>query len=227
MKTDLEYIEENYIELRDLCSQCEISKEELAQLTENKLIPKNSYEVKSTHVISSPLGDETVLTEIKKYYHKSIVDLIDKNRRLNNMVEFREDFKHQFIDSFKKHKNKFAYGGIVDDNGNIDEKKLDDAFEEEWQYYLQGIYGICTLNNSPQEIARKEIAVKRLINFIEVHGEGAVNEELKLELKEINDDFNAVSNLFAPYQRKTSSRGKYLDKMLELNSLNELKKKYE
>ena len=37
---------------------------------------------------------------------------------------------------------------------------------------------------------------------------------------------NEVSNLFAPYQRINSSRGKYLDKILELNSLSDLIKKY-
>jgi hypothetical protein len=100
------------------------------------------------------------------------------------------------------------------------------AFEQEWQYYLQGIYGICTLNATGAEIAKKEIAVKRLIDFNKKHGDKKLSDSEKKILTILNNEFNEVSNLFAPYQRKNSSRGKYLDKTLELNSLSELIKNY-
>ncbi len=228
MKTDLEYIQENYIELNDLCTLCEMTKAELNQLIEKKLIPESSYKINSTHKISSPLGDEIEVSEIKKFFPKSTISLIQNNRKEEDTEEFKQIFKSEFIASFKKHKsNEFAYGGIIDNAGNVSQVKLEEAFEQEWQYYLQGIYGICTLNSTPEEIAHKEITVKRLINFIENNGNKELTEELKKELKILNDDFNAVSNLFAPYQRKASSRGKYLDEMLDINSLSHLKKKYE
>ncbi|SEB36245.1 hypothetical protein SAMN04489761_0137 [Tenacibaculum sp. MAR_2009_124] len=228
MKTDLEYIQENYIELSDLFDTCNISREEFNQLVENKLVPKSSYEIKTKHVITSSLGDEIVVEDVKKYYPKNTVDLVDKNRKLNNPQEFKKVFKKEFLNTFMNNKDhNFAYDGIVNKEGSIDLEKLENAFEIEWQYYLQGIYGICTLNNNAKEIASKEIAVKKLIDFINLHGETILNDGLKEELKGLNNDFNSISNVFAPYQREASSRGKYLDKMLEINSLSHLKKKYE
>jgi len=105
-------------------------------------------------------------------------------------------------------------------------EKLNLAFEQEWQHYLQGIYGICTLNGTGAEIAKKEIAVKRLIEFNKKHGEKKLSDKDKKILNVLNNEFNEVSNLFAPYQRKNSSRGKYLDKILELNSLSKFIKNY-
>ena len=57
-------------------------------------------------------------------------------------------------------------------------------------------------------------------------GDKKLSDSEKEMLTILNNEFNEVSNLFAPYQRKNSSRGKYLDKILELNSLSELIKNY-
>ena len=73
---------------------------------------------------------------------------------------------------------------------------------------------------------KKEIAVKKIIEFTKKHHNLKLNTKEKSILKSLNLEFNKVSNLFAPYQRKTSSRGKYLDKILKFNSMEELIKKY-
>lgn len=67
---------------------------------------------------------------------------------------------------------------------------------------------------------KKGIAVQKLINFLEK--EGTQNELIAL-----NNDYNEVSNIFAPYQRTNSSRGKYLDSQLRKNNLEKLIKKYD
>jgi hypothetical protein len=97
----------------------------------------------------------------------------------------------------------------------------------EWNYYCEGIYGICTLNATENEIVEKEIIVKRLIKYNEKHSESKLNEEEKEELKNLNDEFNKITSNFAPYQRETSSRGKYLDKILKINDMENLIKNYD
>ena len=227
MNNDIKYIKENFIEANELCQIVGISLQELEELIKNELIPNASYKVNITYEISSPLGDEKVASEIQKYFPKSIIDLIKRNRKLKKSSDFKKILKAEFIETFvKSSDNKFGYDGIIKENGSVDIEKLNLAFEEEWQYYLQGIYGICTLNGTGIEIAKKEIAVKKLIVFNKEHSEKKLTDNDKETLNILNTKFNEVSNLFAPYQRESSSRGKYLDKILELNSMSELIKNY-
>lgn len=227
MDIDIKYIEENFIESNELCKVSSISHQELKTLIDAELVPNSSYEINLTYKINSPLGDEKIISEVKKYYPKSVITLIQKNKDLNDSSEFKKLLKTEFINAFvSSDHNSFGYDNIIDQDGSVNMEKLNAAFEQEWQYYLQGIYGICTLNGTGTEIAKKEIAVKRLIEFNKKHKDKKLSDSDKEILNILNNEFNEVSNLFAPYQRTNSSRGKYLDKILELNSLSELIKNY-
>jgi len=228
MDIDLKYIQENFIESDELCQISEISHQELKTLIDNKLIPNSSYEITITYKINSPLDDEKVISEVKKYYPKSVISLIQQNKNLNNSSKFKESLKTEFINTFiNSNYNNFGYDNITKKDGSVNIEKLNLAFKQEWQHYLKGIYGICTLNGTGTEIAKKEIVVKRLIEFNKKHGEKKLSDNDKEILTILNNEFNEVSSLFAPYQRMISSRGKYLDKILELNSLSELIKNYD
>lgn len=227
MNIDIKYIQENFIESKELCRVTGISYQELEELIKKEFIPNASYKVDSTCKISSPLGDEKVIFETKKYFPKNITDLIKTNNILKTPSALKKMIKAEFTETFVNNTdNKFGYGNILNENGSVNMKKLDLAFEQEWQSYLQGIYGICTLNGTGAEIAKKEIAVKKLIDFNQKHKDKELTESEKQVFLKLNSEYNEVSNLFAPFQRKNSSRGKYLDKILEQNALPELIKNY-
>lgn len=122
------------------------------------------------------------------------------------------------------HRN-FAYENVFDENNNIDDKKIEKIVEKEWNYFCKGICGICTLNNDVEAIINKEIAIKRLLYFIE-NKAGLISTDQINELKKLNEVFNKSTSLFAPYQRESSSRGKYLDSLLREFSLEDLIQKY-
>mgnify|MGYP000716477482 CR=1 FL=1 len=143
------------------------------------------------------------------YFPKSYVSLV---RKLNGKNS--DENKDVFIAKMKNHllnhpKKKFAY-----DNTESNSEKLDGELAKEWNHYLNGIYGICTLNATPEEIVEKEVAVKRLIHFIDSTKQNDWRPK-QSELKEIVAAFDQVSSRFAPYQRESSSRGKYVDKSLQ------------
>ncbi len=121
---------------------------------------------------------------------------------------------------------KFAYENILDENDQINIEKANELFDEEWDYFCKGVYGICTLNNNENAIIEKEIAIKRILDFIanksSLHTKNEENN-----LRELNEELNKSTSLFAPYQRELSSRGKYLDKLLEEFALADLIKKYD
>lgn len=227
MDINLKYIEDNYIEFEEVIKTANITSEKLNSLIENKLIPEPSYVVKSEITISSSLNDNHKITVEKKYFHPRVLELIKMNADNSDSEKFKSEFKENLLSNLKNHAYKtFAYGNGFDANENIDNAKIENALEEEWNYFCKGVYGICTLQNNENAIIDKEVAVKRILNFIEKKSASLTNDE-KIELQELNAEFNKSTSSFAPYQRESSSRGKYLDKLLREFSLDNLIKKYE
>jgi len=225
MDLNLKYITANYIEFEEVIREAKISSDKLNELIENKLVPEASYSIKSDITISSSLNDSYNVTIERKYFHPSVIQHIKENAEISNPEKIKTLFKEKLLSNLKNHANQtFAYGNVFDENGVINAEKADQALEEEWDYFCKGVYGICTLNNNENDIIEKEIAIKRILDFIE-NKSSYETEEQKNRLKELNDEFNTATSNFAPYQRELSSRGKYLDKLLEEFSFEDMIKK--
>ena len=141
--------------------------------------------------------------------------------------KLKEEFKQNLLFNLENHKHKtFAYGNVLNENEEVDVEKADKVLDEEWDYFCKGVYGICTLNNNEDAVIEKEIAIKRILNFIEQKS-SLLTKEDEMHLIELNAELNKSTSNFAPYQRELSSRGKYLDKLLREYSLNDLIKKYD
>ncbi|KQB38579.1 DUF6058 family natural product biosynthesis protein [Flavobacterium aquidurense] len=222
---NLKYIEDNYIEIQDIIKIADISLEKLNELIESKLVPEPSYIVNSETTITSSLNDSHKIVFTRKYFHPVILELIREHSEYKSPEDFKNQFKQNLLTNLKNHTQKtFAYGNVFDENNIVDTQKIDSALEEEWTHFCKGVYGICTLNNNENDIIEKEIAIKRILNFIE--NKFSLNDNDKNKLKELNDEFNKSTSNFAPYQRELSSRGKYLDKQLKEFDLEDLIKKY-
>ncbi|MBP2618850.1 DUF6058 family natural product biosynthesis protein [Chryseobacterium jejuense] len=218
---NIEYIRLHYVEKYDLLRLTAIDIDFLNFLLNEKLIPAASYVVESEVKILSPLGDETNENIKEEYFGKHILSLIEgfKKNTLQS-TEFKQRFKENFKNVLLEHKDRnFAYGNIFDENSNLIEELFEHYFDNEWDHYCNGIYGICTLNATEKEIVEKEIIVKKLINFNKKFSTSQLDNQQKEELIELNKEFNGVTRLFAPYQREVSSRGKYLDMILKKNNL--------
>lgn len=222
MDKNLKYISDNYIEFEEVIKIANISSEKLNELIENKLVPNASYVINSEIVISSSLNDNHNITIERKYFHPSILQYIKENAEISNPEKFKRFFKENLLVNLKNHAHQtFAYGNVFDENEVIYGEKAEQALEEEWNYFCKGVYGICTLNNNENDIIEKEIAIKRILDFI-ANKSSFTTEDQQNILKELNDEFNKATSNFAPYQRELSSRGKYLDKLLEEFSLDDL-----
>lgn len=222
MDKNLKYISDNYIEFEEVIKIANISSEKLNELIENKLVPNASYVINSEIVISSSLNDSHKVVLEKKYFHPSILQYIKENAEISNPEKFKTIFKENLLTNLKNHvQQTYAYGNVFDENGVINDEKAEQALEEEWNYFCKGVYGICTLNNNENDIIEKEIAIKRILDFI-ANKSSFTTEDQQNILKELNDEFNKATSNFAPYQRELSSRGKYLDKLLEEFSLDDL-----
>ena len=229
MKTDIQYIKENFIELKVLSEKTGYSETKILELIEKEIIPNYSYSIEKQEIITSPLSDKLVNTKYEKYFSKGHIEkLKDYKNFKKKPEEIKEIFKQNFVENLKNHnENKFAYDHLFINKTEELDSLLNEVFETEWKHYCNGIYGICTLNASEKEIVEKEIVIKKLIEFNQKYGNNTLNETNRDELLKLNEEFNQVTSLFAPYQRETSSRGKYIDKILKENNLNELIKNYD
>lgn len=227
MDKNLKYIEDNYIEFEEVIKTANISSEKLNELIESKLVQHPSYVINSEITISSSLNDNHKIRIEKRYFHPSVLRLIEVNSNNLNREKFKKEFKENLLSNLKNHDYKtFAYGNVFDENQNIDIEKIEKALEEEWDYFCKGVYGICTLNNDEVAIIEKEIAIKKILKFIEQKS-SLLTKEDEMYLRELNIELNKSTSNFAPYQRELSSRGKYLDKLLREFSLEDLIKKYD
>lgn len=222
------YIEENYIELSDLAAITGFTENEILNLIDQEIIPNYSYCIETQETIQSSLDDEFIQIQSKKYFAKSHIEKLDAYKNSSATAqEIKESFKKNFLELLRNHPDKsFAYEGLFNQNESELEALLEETFETEWKHYCQGVYGICTLNAHEKEIVEKEIVIKKLITFNQKFENQILNEQQKTELLQLNKEFNRVTALFAPYQREMSSRGKYVDKILGKNDLNEFIKNY-
>lgn len=222
---NINYIEDNYLEFGEVLKLTNLTSDRLEQLIDDKLIPNASYVIDSEITISSSLNDNHKMVISKRYFAKNIIELIENNKE-KIPEKLKDEFRENWLYNLKNHSHKtFAYGNIFDKDEQIKLDEADKIVEEEWEYFCKGVYGICTLNNNENDIINKEVAIKRILDFIEKKSASQISSE-KIELEHLNTEFNKSTSFFAPYQRESSSRGKYLDQLLREFSLEGLMKKY-
>lgn len=226
MKTNKEYIKENYIELSQLAKETGFSEKEILAFIEQEIIPNYSYLIESTQRITSPLNDEFSENVVEKYFAKShISKLNDYKKYSKNPSDIKNGFKQKLNKILELDSDKKLYAtDYLTENYT---ENLDKVLEKEWKSYCKGIYGICTINANENDIIQKDIAIRKLINFNTATQDVELNEEQKEELIQLNEYFNKVTTSFAPYQRQTSSRGKYLDTLLVKADLKNLMNTYD
>lgn len=217
---NLKYLAENFLTLDEVAERSSISTERIEAYIKEQLIPEPSYKVHKHFEITSPLNDSHKIEDEVLYFPKSYVDLLKDCEKRS-----AEEIKKVFIGKMRQHLKNHKTNELAYENAISDENKLEHALENEWTYFQKGIYGICTLKASPQEIIEKEVAVKKLLEFLDTFSEDEWKGK-ESELTQLIDEYDEVSNLFAPYQRESSSRGKYVDKPLQRLELRDKIKKY-
>lgn len=225
-ENNLKYLSENFLTLEQLASRTKSSVEEIERFIAMEIIPRPSYIVRRTVEISSPLDDAHTIEETILYFPESYVELLKKSRAKN-----AEEIKKSFIEAMSEHllahsAKEFAYGNVFETDGTAKQEKVSQELENEWDYFCQGIYGICTLHATPQEVIEKEIAVKKLLDFLDKNPADELANHQD-EIVKIVEEFDKVAQIFAPYQRAASSRGKYVDATLKLIEMEDRVKKYE
>lgn len=226
-QVNITYIKMYYLTVDEIAHRTGKDVQAILKLIEEKLLPAPSYTITQRTVISSPLGDRLASEAQVDYYPASIVEFLLREPGPGTEKDLQDTFRASFRKSLESHPDKeYAYGNIFNEEGKLLEAEFEKAFESEWRAYQQGIYGICTKKATEEAIVKKEVAVRKLIEFNSKYGSSPLNKTERELLVRLKEEYDSVSSLFAPYQRESSSRGKYLDQILTQNGLAHLVDQY-
>lgn len=200
----IKYLNEYFITKSELLTQSQVSEQALAHYQEVGVMPKCSYKLKLALESDSFFGLHEDTQEIE-YYAKGYVTWLGIAKLLEDEEKIYSVFSKRYKEALEQLKNQGFTSTNVKLNADIQEH-----IKQEWAYFLDGIYGLCTKSGLPEHIAAKELAI------IQINELSELESPTKLELVQLKRAVNLLdesSALFAPHERAKSSRYRLIDEV--------------
>lgn len=210
----IEYIRREYLTLEQLVEETTASAEAILELIDRKCIPQRSYEVvESTH-IRSFFGERETLHCSVPYYAKSQVQRIRERveeAKTKPFAEMTHNVKASFISEYRA---QITTPDVISSE-IIDEAEIDLLPESEWREWLRGTYGLCTKQDIPRNIATKELSTRRIKQITREGTKTSLTRHERSSLELAVRALDEVASYFAPDERATSSRERWIHQMIE------------
>jgi len=199
----INYLNENYYSKQQLLDLAKISESELLYLQEKKVMPTCSYKLTLNYSSYSFFGEYSNENEIE-YYAKGYLSWIGMLKATTELESIFSIFSQRYSKSISDLKN----AGYTSSNAKLN-SDFDSHIMNEWEHFLNGIYGLCTKSGLPEDIAGKELAVLQISEMLEQKKE-------KIDLVQLANAVNLLdksSAMFAPHERIKSSRHRLIDEV--------------
>lgn len=221
MKHSVHYIRTHFLTLEQLSEYTNNSEETILEMIEKKCLPSSSYTVKETIQIESLFGnpEETYVTHYYNPHHTEKIKRIRHLRKSLSYTEIALQLKTEFVAAYKqellKHQaENWGYEAYIR-NGAIIQETADPFILKEWDYLLEGIYGLCTITSDVADIVKKEVLVKKITRLTDDGEKPSLSKEEKEKLTGYIQELNTVQAMFSPHERKKTSRYKWVDRIIE------------
>ncbi|PHZ83853.1 DUF6058 family natural product biosynthesis protein [Paremcibacter congregatus] len=206
----LAYLEKNFFTRQEMLQKTGLTAGEFDHLQKAQLIPRPSYVTETSVSCSSFFGPFSE-SQIIEYYARDSVSWVKlANKLATGPVAFRL-FKQRYQAKISRLNDL----GYLSDHPKVT-SGLDQHIVEEWQHFLDGIYGLCTTTGLPEEIAAKELAITIIKAFLEKE---PLTEDDRRQLKNAVDLLDDVSAPFAPHEIAKSSRQRLINDVHETYAL--------
>ncbi len=219
------YLREHFISLDDLAKKAGLKRGQVLNLIEYHCIPKASYTVSETQTISSDVFGAALLVEkpTEQYFPLSEVSWIRRAQQFpetmplediarNLKAAFRSEYREAIV-CLAREKG-LNPRKIFTADGSVNEAVLERYFEDTWQEWRNGTYGVCVRQaDSVERIAKKQIAVQDLEQL--THG-GAKDTFTGAEIARVRDaimNFDDIAMPFAPHDVAISSRQRLVNQV--------------
>jgi len=203
----LNYLYENFYEESALMEKAKISSGQLQALTKSKIIPKPSYILDTQSDAVSFVAEHREVSTYR-FHLKGHVDWIKQINRLGISTEqraksyFRSDYKNAAEMFFSGEFGKRLIAISPDLPAAFDET----YFEKTWQYFQDGVYGVCTRDGMPASIFLKQALVWFIEGFVERFPDRDLSDEKLEALEKAVYLLDLVESEFAPHEVKNTSR---------------------
>ncbi|USD29909.1 hypothetical protein J8Z24_07515 [Pseudoalteromonas sp. SCSIO 43201] len=199
----IHYLQSYFITKEHLLRESRLSQTELNELIEKRLMPKAAYRLALNLKCDSFFGAHCDNSNLEFYPQGALVWL-GVVSQLRDEAQAFDVFSHRYKGQINRLKTQGFTTKNTKLNGNIDSH-----LSSEWQYFLDGIYGLCTKTGLPEDIANKEAAIIIINEYLALEHDLSKTELVKLH-QAINllDD---ASTQFAPHEREQSSRKRLIE----------------
>jgi len=199
----LKYLNSHFYTEAQLLSITLVGEQDFKRYQHAEILPQPSYSLAMSLTSDSYFGEHTGHSTIR-YYAKGYASWIGLLQTNSDVERVRGIFDTRYLLAL----DALEARGFVCEHlrkGN----KLQEHLDEEWSYFVDGTYGLCTKSGLPEDIAAKEISISTIKELIDDSAQ--VKGENKILLKKAVDLLDKTSANFAPHERLESSRYRYVD----------------
>jgi hypothetical protein len=198
------YLNCYFLTKQELLDGSKITEQELLTYQQNGVMPKCSYKLKLNVACTSFFGLHSEEQEVE-YYAKGYISWLTIIQSLSTTKSIFSVFETRY---------KLAIDNLRLQGHHSESDKINASLnlhiKEEWQHFLDGIYGLCTKSGLPEDIAAKEFSILE-INELIAH-EVLTGQQLSQLTSAVNL-LDSASALFAPHERPQSSRHRLVDEI--------------
>lgn len=206
----LHYLSQHFYTKSQLLEHLPIDACLVSQYQREGLMPQPSYRLSLNLQCESSFGrhDDFSHTE---YYAKGYVSWLGLVHASPDKVQLYTEFSNRYITTL----NALKAEGFAPTHSKLN-SGLVNHINEEWQYFIDGTYGLCTASGLPEDIAAKECAI---VIIEELTALTTLSAEQRTALEQAVNLLDSSSALFAPHERDRSSRHRLIDEVRTLYQL--------
>jgi len=197
----LKYLNSHFYTEAELLNITLVSDQDFKRYQHVEIMPQPSYSLAMSLTSDSYFGEHTGHSKIR-YYAKGYASWLGLLQNNSDLDRVRNIFDTRYLLALD---NLEARGFVFELLREGD--KLQEHLNEEWSYFIDGTYGLCTKSGLPEDIAAKEISISTIKELI--YDSAQVKSENKILLKKAVD----LLDKFAPHERLESSRYRYVDRV--------------
>ncbi|WP_120497411.1 DUF6058 family natural product biosynthesis protein [Kiloniella sp. EL199] len=212
----LNYLYENFYEEASLLKQSLISQGQLRLFTSQRIAPRPSYVIAANFDAVSFVS-QAALSETCRFYSKTYPKWLNilKTENLDTEDKAKEYFKKAYQDAEQSFFENELGKDLLEEHPTLPDYLTPEHFNETWDHFLKGVFGVCTRENLPQGIFEKQLLV-RFIDYMKQHHSPENISPLSISRLQTAVGFLDKSEAdFAPHEVPTTSRQRCINDVRE------------
>ncbi|WP_223671055.1 DUF6058 family natural product biosynthesis protein [Kangiella shandongensis] len=198
----IHYLNSHFFTLQELLDNTKITEQDFRDYQDNEVMPKASYKL-DVDVRSDSFFGLHEETHCIEYYAKGYASWLGIVHSLNDSELIYDVFSTRYEKAIAELKSAHHLSSDPKINANLAKH-----IREEWQHFIQGIYGLCTVSGLPEDIAAKEFAI---LQINELSSQDKLTDDEMSQLERAVNLLDKASSAFAPHERQRSSRYRLVD----------------